>query len=249
MGPVINQLTLGSCVSNANHDAIRTRAKILLANTGKAGSILLGSRLQTYWFIRFTYGEVDQDSGADNTTAIEVLTGLGFCAEGFWPYSDEQAATYDPSSPDPYRREPSTLSMEQATPHKQVLKANRIDSSSSDEYLLALRTSLATGYPVPFGAQVSQDFCQGNIDPTVPIPATVTSVGGHDMWFTGYETASNGQSAFRARTSWGVAPFGPGSEDGTFLVSEDFVTQSTSDAYAIVDVPILIDSTGSSKQQ
>ena len=242
MGPVLNQLALGACGPNAVMDAARTRGQIQLSLGGQPGSVLLGARLGPYWFTRFTYGLVGEDSGVDLATLVGVIAGLGFCAEEYCPYSDEQSGGYDPQNPYPFQREPSTLYLEKALLQKGKLRTSKIDDGTAAGYLKNLEIAIANQFPIPYGALVSEDFVHGNFDPTVALPATKgIPAGGHAMEYVGYGFDRLGNPAIRSRTSWGEAPFGPGSEDGTFLVSPEFVTKSTSDAWAITDAPTFLD--------
>jgi hypothetical protein len=123
MGPVLDQGGLGSCMLNAFQDAIRTWAQ---RQTGHA--VQLGSRLWPYWFVRWVYDEVTIDSGSDGQTIVETFRNMGNVEEAHWQYDDTCSGGYNSDAPDPFQREPSSLSMELALPQRGKLVAERLDN-------------------------------------------------------------------------------------------------------------------------
>lgn len=176
---VLDQGQLGSCVSNATAQALRMR---LVAQGVSAPP--LPARLMIYYLARAVDHATSVDAGTYPRVAMEILNKFGFAPESLWPYSDKN----DSSAKDPFKLMPTMEVFQAAFDQHAPTKYVRI-TSSGNQRLVDLKTAIAGGFPVIFGCNVSEAFCQGDFDASKPLdpPAAKDSAGGHCMIFEGYD--------------------------------------------------------------
>lgn len=215
---VLNQGRLGSCAANATLQAIRMRHV-----AQDVPDPMLGSRLMLYYLCRAAGHTTNFDSGTYLRLCFEMLNKFGFCPEEIWPYDDT-----DTGSPfDPFRRMPRTQAFHDAfdlhapTVYRRVI-------TSGNALLGDLKRAIASGYPVPFGCDVSDAFTRGNFNPKSPLPPPTTSAGGHAMCFVGY----NGD-VFEVLNSWSTNF----ADDGYCWFSPEYV-MTTRDQWIVEHAPV-----------
>lgn len=185
---VLDQGSLSSCTANAAAQAIRMRH---VAQGITAPPLM--SRLFAYFAARSWDGTVDQDAGAMLRSVFDGLAKLGFCAETVWPYVDIDGG--DPVAP--FRVEPPTAAFRAAHDQLGSTSYQRI-YSFGDERLVEIKQAIASGFPVVFGCGVSDDFCDGIVDATKPLPPPAKVTGQHAMVVIGYDGGG-----FSILNSWG----------------------------------------------
>lgn len=183
MPAVLNQGTLGSCVSQA-------MANNLCFLMGKEGlPQMQPSRLALYYNTRvLVEGQpADQDNGV---TISDMCIGVGkyhACPEADWPYDISKFALPPP---------------EQAVKDEaKHTKFGYLEVPQDEEHI---KTSLADGFPVILGIQVYSSFESEAVAETgiVPMPNTATEqlLGGHAQLLCGFCDA---KQAFLSLNSWG----------------------------------------------
>ncbi len=163
MSPIEQQGTINSCVSHAATSALE---KVL--------GVSDLSRLFVYYNARTYDGRTAIDAGCSIRNAVKGIANYGAASEPVWPYDTSKFAVMPP-----------TAAFTDATPLK-----SRI-SYSSVTNLTALKTALATGFPVVFGFTVPQTFStQTRYDGFLPYPtAGVRFIGAHAVLAVGYDDA------------------------------------------------------------
>lgn len=181
---VEDQGQLGSCVYNSSTSALEFILK-------KDGNSLELSRLYGYARGRQFEGTgLDQDSGAHIRNAMKVLSNWGCCAEALWPY-DLTKWNVDP---------PPAMDVDAA--HRKLAFYYRCGTQSKTS-LLAIRASIAQGYPVVGGFECPEamfDPATANTG-VVPYDADATYAGGHAVLFVGYD---NERGLLQFQNSWGT---------------------------------------------
>lgn len=182
---VLNQGELGSCVANSVTQALRMgHVRQGVKNPQ------LASRLMLYYLSRAKDHTLPLDSGTYLRTAFEMLNKFGFCPESYWEYSDDG---------EKYNKMPPTKAFWAAYDQRSPVSYKKIKSNGQAK-LNAIRSALSLKHPVCFGVMVSNDFCNGNFDPSLPLemPRESETAGGHAMLFMGYEG-----DKFQVLNSWG----------------------------------------------
>jgi C1A family cysteine protease len=222
---VLQQGRLGSCTANAA--AVALRACMLLRGDP---SPEIASRLFLYYLARATHGAQTADTGTFLRAIFQVANKFGFPRESEWIYSDDTdprtgkafmlpdstafRAAFDQSSPTEYRRIYET-------------GYDRIDT---------IKRALAERHLVVFGTDVSERFCNGDIDGGNPIPPPANREpigGGHAMAVEGYDG-----DTFTIVNSWG-AGFG---NEGRCAFSADYLAwEKTRDLWIVRFAPAFSD--------
>lgn len=181
-----DQGQLGSCTAHA-------LAGLIEFNDIKANKHVTVSRLFIYYQERVIEGTVNQDAGAALRDGIKAGYTYGAPQESLWPYN-----------PGKFRVKPSTAAYTDALKRK-VTNYQRCTDFT------AVKTALASGYPVAIGFMVYSSFegAWGDIphghpgSGIMPYPNTNTEqlLGGHAVALVGYDDAN---SWFIARNSWGT---------------------------------------------
>lgn len=180
--PVYDQLSLGSCTSNAIAGAIEFDRK-------KQGlSDFTPSRLFIYYNERAMEGTIDSDSGAMIRDGIKSVNAQGACSEDEWPYFIGR-----------FTAKPSPLCYQHALLDKAV-SYQRVTRNLSQ-----MKACLASGLPFVFGFTVYDSFESEQVASTgiVPMPSHREQVlGGHAVVCVGYDDS---KQAFYVRNSWGAS--------------------------------------------
>ncbi|RKO94392.1 hypothetical protein BDK51DRAFT_7354, partial [Blyttiomyces helicus] len=181
-GTILDQLDLGSCVSNSVAYCVRYCYKI--ENLG----FFEPSRLFIYYNGRQEAGyPLDQDSGLTIRDGYKSVATYSVCSETNWPYIQSQFAT-----------RPTDTCYVAAEQHKTFTYLSLNNNS------LEMKKCLKDGYPISFGAALFESFMSAQTAQTgiVTVPDQVTEqrVGGHAMTVTGYDDSKN---AFLVCNNWG----------------------------------------------
>lgn len=179
LSPILDQGSLGSCVTNAFALNVATQTK----------SAVKPSRLFHYANCRILQGSLlSDDSGTDVRTACNAILNYGACQETVWPYNVNNYSVYPP-----------------LTAFQGTKKFRTFTYTFINQNLSSLQTALSTNKtPIVFGFLVYTSFMSNNVakNGVVPIPNTNTETlqGGHCMTIIGYD---NTNQWFICANSWG----------------------------------------------
>lgn len=147
------------------------------------------SRLFIYYQERVIENSVEYDSGAYIRDGIRSVYTYGVPTESYWPYNTNKFAV-----------RPSQAAYINAATRKAVAYQRCMDFN-------AVKSALASGYPVVIGFDVYESFESGNWwqprgNGFMPYPDVNNEqlLGGHAVCLVGYNDATN---TFIARNSWG----------------------------------------------
>ncbi len=191
MGPVLDQLSLGSCGPNSIDS-------LIMFDQQKQGLIQRSvSRLFVYYQTRVLMNTVGQDSGVDNRTMLKALAQFGYCDENLDPYN--------------------ISAFTQAPPPAAVVAAAQnkvVNYSAVPQTLDGMKGCVASGFPFLFGFSVYESFegQQASKTGIIPLPGPSESLlGGHDVTPCGFSDVQKpGMKAgnvwpantFRFKNSW-----------------------------------------------
>lgn len=177
---VYNQLSLGSCVFNAEGSMIQDRLK-------KQGQDFVPSRLFNYYNVREQYGKVHDDCGATMRDGIKAYVKFGVPPEKTWPYDIKKFAVKPP-----------------AECYQHALNHQTVEYNSIEQNLIYLKSCLATGNSFVGGIDIYDSFMLDVVRRTgiIPIPNVFTErhLGGHAVKFIGYFEKLR---SFLCKNSWG----------------------------------------------
>jgi C1A family cysteine protease len=191
---VFDQLTLGSCVSNAVAQAMQMSS--VIDGVGK-GNVL--SRLFLYYNGRVIEGDVPEDNGLTVRDGMKAAVTPGVCLEGVWPYYVANFAVEPP--PAAYSSASgSQIKVYQAVPQD----------------IVSMRTCLSQGRSIVVGFTVYDSFESDAVATSgnVPMPdiSTEQILGGHSTVIIGDNSGpdqhfSDGKlwpaNTFLGQNSWG----------------------------------------------
>jgi C1A family cysteine protease len=225
---VLDQLGLGSCVVNAGGQAIRISHVRQLSESMSVAQArlasMLPSRLWGYYLARAYDHETDLDQGTTLRNFYKAMAEWGFPPEELWPYSDAKG-------PDaPFRKNPKKVAYRYAFDQANSVAYHRVFEFGNSR-IDAVKASIAAGFPVTFGTDVSGAFADGLFDPKVPLDApcpTEPIAGGHAMTIVGYSPVG-----FEVVNSWGVG----WGDSGYFLASNDFLL-ACEDLWSVETAPL-----------
>lgn len=204
-----NQGPLGSCTGNAIAGAIELLDRKLSRRN------LDVSRLFIYYQERVLENDVMYDNGAYIRDGIKACYTWGAPLESLWPYDLSKWAT-----------RPSPAAYADAARRK-VSRYQRCTSFQ------AVRSALASGYPVIVGFDVYQSFesIGRNGIMTYPNVNVEQYLGGHAVCLVGYNDTTQ---RFIARNSWGTS----WGDNGYFYMPYRVIQDTTmsSDFWAITDI-------------
>jgi C1A family cysteine protease len=210
---IYNQLSLGSCVSQAVSALIRFRQAVLgIPNP------IQPSRLAVYYHARFLENAVQQDSGCMIRDAIQSLRNWGFFGEELWPYNITR-----------FRNRPPL------TTYSVSAKLRVADYYKVQQTHDQIAAHLVAGEPVVLGFSVYENMETESVARTglVPMPGG-KQLGGHAIALWGYDDAAK-VYLFRNSWSekWGIGGYG--------MLPFDFVHNPnlSSDLWSIRFVPSL----------
>jgi C1A family cysteine protease len=177
--PVLDQLQLGSCVSNAV-------AGVLQFLQMKEGiSAFVASRLFIYYNGRTLENTINSDSGLSVRDGLRSVLRYGFPPESDWPYNIIQ-----------FTQQPPSQVYQDARP-------NQIwEYYSVPQLLTNMQACLASGFPILLGFSVYQSFESYTVAQTgvVPMPSPGEQLlGGHCVYLVGYDSS---KQWFIFRNSW-----------------------------------------------
>ena len=181
MPPVYDQGQLGSCTGNAIAGAVD------FDNHKQTGTFLTPSRLWIYYQERVIEGTVSSDSGGQIRDGMKAIAHLGVCPETDWPYVTSTFADPPPSKD-----------------YTDALADRALSYQAVTQDLFALKSTLASGFPVVFGFTVYEAFESPQVASSgiVPMPSPSEQVvGGHAVVLVGYDDAVD---RFIVRNSWGT---------------------------------------------
>ena len=164
--PIYDQLSTSSCTSNAWIAVVE-----YVRNLDKKRYVEL-SRLFHYWCERLKEGTATIDGGAMIRTGIKVLVKQGVCPESMFEFSPENLFKVPPS----HCFEIAALF--------QSLQYQKIRQGEYD-----LKSSIAEGYPIVFGAKIYDSFMSEHTAKTgiVSMPKSgERCIGGHAIVKVGY---------------------------------------------------------------
>lgn len=179
--PVYDQLQLGSCTANA----LAGLVQFLLLKLGLPSFV--PSRLMIYFGERAIEGTKGRDSGANGDDGMTFLQTKGVCPETAWPYDQGQ-----------FTRNPPPAAWAEAVKCK---LSDPVTIDNTD--IAAIKSRLASGYPIAFGFDVYPDLESDEVARTglLPLPGPhEESIGGHETLMVGYDDVTQ---LFKVRNSWG----------------------------------------------
>jgi C1A family cysteine protease len=160
------------------------------------------SRLWIYYQERVIEGTVNEDSGAEIRDGFKVLAKIGVPPEEDWKYVISKFANA-----------PSAKTISDSVHHHAIVY------SSVNQEELAIKSVLASGFPVSFGFTVFESFESEEVAQTgvVPFPSPDEDImGGHAVLIVGY---SDRDRTFLVRNSWGPE----WGQKGYFTMPYDYV--------------------------
>lgn len=171
--PIYDQLSLGSCTSNAWLLALKMwyKAQGLECNIDF-------SRLQHYFSERVLEGTVAEDAGAQMRTGGKVLQKMGVCHEELWPYIISDFA-----------KQPSDEASADAPNHK-IPAYKRLQGLTAAKQYLSTMAEKATPAAVVVGLKLFGSFESSAVKRTgvVPIPGMREEmIGCHAVAIIGYD--------------------------------------------------------------
>jgi C1A family cysteine protease len=182
---VLDQGALGSCVANAGFQGIR-----MAQHRQGAANPPLGSRLWGYYLARAQHGQQLQDSGTYIREFFRAVVKFGFPPEQAWPYQ---------ASGDKFKKMPGPEVFREAYDQRSPTVYRRIFAEGI-ERTRAIKQAIAGGYPVVFGTDVSEAFCNDELDQDgIAPPVREPIAGGHAMTVVAYDG-----DVFEVCNSWGT---------------------------------------------
>jgi C1A family cysteine protease len=216
---ILNQLNLGSCVTNAGAQGIRAA----LVKAGDMRAKLL-SRLFAYYYARaISPGNTSVDSGTQIRCFFDVIARIGYCPEEAWPYDITK-----------FTKMPGSEALRAAFDQKTSVGYYRIFSTGKQR-VSDICTAVAGGHTVVFGTQVGMDFMTWRPgDPALLPPSR--SEGGHALLVAGYAPGpSEASIVFDICNSWGP-DYGDG---GYCTMADDYLAwDETADLWIVENTPI-----------
>lgn len=181
-GSVLDQLDVGSCVSNSVAYAVRYCFK-----KQKLGDFT-PSRLFIYYNGRHLAGyPIEEDTGLTIRDGYKSVSKYSTCGEHSWPYVPSRFA----------ERPPQTC-YEAAKEHK-TFRYIRLDNDVNQ-----IKKCLKDGYPVSFGAALFSSFMSAETARTgivtIPDVEREDRIGGHAMTIVGH---NDSKDAFLVANNWG----------------------------------------------
>lgn len=181
-GDILDQGSLGSCVSNS----VAYQLRFLLKK--QSGIVKNLSRLYIYYNGRVLSGyPVDKDTGLTMRNGFVSVSSKGAVEEEMIPYVISQFKNQPPKSA-----------------YEIGLKNTSITFYSVAQDLNELKKCLKDGYAISFGMAIYSSFMAATTAKTgiVPVPITASEqrLGGHAITIVGYDDS---KSAFIVANSWG----------------------------------------------
>lgn len=181
MPPVLDQSSLGSCVSNAVCNALG------FLNLKMNKPINLKSRLFNYYNTRVLEGTVNSDSGCQIRNAIKTSNKTGNCYDTTWPYEISR-----------FQYKPPNDAYTEAARHK-ITVYQRVEQNRN-----AIKACLISGYPIITGFICYNTLFNPSVERTGDIISPTRRdyiIGGHCVLITGYNDVTQ---RYEIMNSWGT---------------------------------------------
>lgn len=176
--PCYNQGPIGSCTAQA-----------LVGVFQFLDPTFFGSRLFLYYNERARDDDIPEDGGSTLSCGVETLHSKGLASEASWPYVPSKFAV-----------KPPLEAYSEAISHKVSISAHVIQD------IKALKTCLASGYPMVVGIMIYKSFESEEVSKTgfVPMPDQEKDelIGGHAVSLVGYDDV---RKVWIMRNSWGTS--------------------------------------------
>lgn len=184
MPPVYDQGQLGSCTGNAIAAGFSFAKYKETSDASK--TFFTPSRLFIYYGERVVEHTVSQDAGAQIRDGIKVVAQRGVCSEKTWPYNIAA-----------FKKKPTPAAFAEGLLN-QAVSYERVPQTAD-----AMKTCLASGFPVIFGFTVYEAFESDEVAKTgiLNMPtSSEKSLGGHAVLCVGFLEKTK---QFIVRNSWG----------------------------------------------
>jgi len=180
---VYDQLSIGSCVSNAicaAHEYLQSKQGVT--------SVIRPSRLYLYYYTRKAAGQTKVDSGSSIRDGIKCMGGRGACSEKLYAYDVLLWAT-----------EPPPECTAEAYKNRCKIYA-RVPKTQYN-----MESCLSAGIPIVFGMHLYESFnYEGGVNKTgimvAPDKKKEKRLGGHALLIIGFNRYNR---QFLVRNSWG----------------------------------------------
>ena len=218
---VRDQGPYGSCQTQAMIQAVR-------AAQVKAGAVdpPWASAMGIYAMARGMEGHMDADDGAAIGSAFFVGAEWGLPPESEWPYDGALLR----SRPGPAVDRAAFDSRGAIGLHYHPL------TTRGEAFIEDVERALTAGMIVPFGVEVTEDFCTHQPSGIVQPPGAHDSIaGGHAMCLIGHD---HERRVFRVLNSWGDGWGDPNEPPGCCLFSYDYAALAA-DAWCVPKVTVL----------
>lgn len=177
--PILDQLNIGSCVSQATYVILYIMSK----------GVITPSRLQLYLCNREIDGSsLSQDTGATIRGAMKAIAKYSACNETIWPYK--------------------TLNFDNLPPRTAFTNTYNIMNfvyTAVPQDITSITNALASGLPIILGIRVYTSFESSSASTTgiIPMPNVKKEklLGGHAITIIGYDTT---KKLFSFQNSWGT---------------------------------------------
>jgi hypothetical protein len=173
---VLDQGSLGSCVSNAGFGALRIKHKMQGVHRPK-----LGNRLHGYWGIRAYDSNTQLDSGGKIRNFFRFVNKVGFMPEEETEYGyDITKFRFGPTRREQMRMYDQRNRMDGKVSYYRI-------SETGDERIQRIQEAIALGCPIVFGTSVAESFLNTRGSVFIERPAKFERIaGGHALLATGY---------------------------------------------------------------
>ena len=199
--PVLDQLTLNSCVANAASNSL------MICLKKEKLQVFTPSRLYIYYFCRLIENTVNQDPGCYVRTALTELRTYGVCDETLWPYYISR-----------YPIRPNNVCVRQGLTHIPGFAYMSVNQDINQ-----IKNALAQGYSIICGVKVYQSFESDKALTTGEIPMADPQkeplLGGHAILLIGYDDSTK---RFLFMNSWGTSV----GDKGFFTIPYDYISRT-----------------------
>jgi C1A family cysteine protease len=203
---ILNQGSLGSCVSNAASNYVR----YLMIKTPNKKGVYQPSRLFIYYNARVLIEGIDpnEDSGLTIVDGCQSVRKYGAPKEKYWPYDISK-----------FNVKPTATAYGKRTLFKKI-NYYMVNNDLNDIKTILSQEKL----PLIIGFAVYESFETRKVDETgiVPMPDIVSEklLGGHSVLIIGYDDSTR---KFTLQNSWGIG----WGDKGFFTVDYDFILNKT----------------------
>ena len=186
------------------------------------GRSVTPSRLFMYYNSRRLHGSHHFDMGTHLRTCAKMANRVGVPNESMWPFTTQRLTI---------NRRPSFEASMHAHPRMGGSYWRIFDTGLQRS--VAIKASIANGYPVAFGTSIYEDFSPNNGDEIIGLPARGSGnpfLGGHAMLVVGYREDAEHGLLFEVRNSWGAA----WRDDGYAWLTADYIEAPFSRDFQVI---------------